>query len=75
MTSALILVTSAGGLLSPGLQATAVAVAEPGDLLLVTPGTRQASMSRPAPESRSVVCFTGAAGVLRLPFALSRPGR
>lgn len=50
MTSPLILVTSEDGLLSPGPQAAAVAVSEPGGLLLVAPGTRQASMSRPEPE-------------------------
>ncbi len=42
----LILVTNDDGLLSPGLQAAAEAVAGLGELLLVAPATQQTSMSR-----------------------------
>jgi 5'-nucleotidase len=44
--SPLILVTNDDGLLSPGLQAAAEAVADLGDLLLVAPATQQTAMSR-----------------------------
>jgi 5'-nucleotidase len=45
-SSPLILVTNDDGILSPGLQAAAEAVAGIGDLLLVAPATQQTSMSR-----------------------------
>ena len=44
--SPLILVTNDDGLLSPGLQAAAEAVADLGDLLLAAPATQQTAMSR-----------------------------
>ncbi|HJZ01472.1 MAG TPA: 5'/3'-nucleotidase SurE, partial [Streptosporangiaceae bacterium] len=46
LESPLILVTNDDGLLSPGLQAAAEAVADLGDLLLVAPATQQTAMSR-----------------------------
>ncbi|HXP57963.1 MAG TPA: 5'/3'-nucleotidase SurE [Streptosporangiaceae bacterium] len=44
--SPLILITNDDGLLSPGLQAAAEALADLGELLLVAPATQQTSMSR-----------------------------
>lgn len=46
----LILITNDDGILSPGLQAAAEAVADLGELLLVAPATQQTAMSRAYPR-------------------------
>jgi 5'-nucleotidase len=50
----LILITNDDGLLSPGLQAAAEALADLGELLLVAPATQQTSMSRAFTHGRGV---------------------
>lgn len=52
--SPLILITNDDGLLSPGLQAAAEALADLGELLLVAPATQQTSMSRAFTHGRGV---------------------